>query len=125
MKFRIRLFIFIAFLSSCTFANDLLRDKVESLNSQSVELLGLSLLELSKLHSLPPGGLFMPLDILEGNGDLEILERLEEKGYLTVEELSDNLRKINSDIPFSKTDRHILLSSKGRELLEILQQTSI
>lgn len=125
MKFKISSIIFIILFSSCSFADQLLQDKVDSLNSQSIELLGISLYELSKLHDLSPGGHFVPLEVLEGNGDLKILESLEEKGYLTIEEMGEKHQRMLGDIPFNKTDRYIALSEKGRVLFEILQQTSI
>jgi len=105
MKFRFRLFILFLLFSSCSFGDELLRNKVDTLNSHSVELLGLSLRELSKLQGIRPGGHFVPLEILEGDGDFEILKNLE--------------------IPFDKTDRHILLTPKGVELLNVLRRTSI
>jgi len=126
MKFRLRVFIGIALISSCSFGNGVLRDKVETLNTHSIELLGLSILELTKLHTLSAGEYFLPLEVLEGNGDLEILEKLEQKGYLTIEVVDDRIKKmIGYEFPLNKTDRRIKLSSKGRELLDVLLQASI
>jgi len=125
MKSRSRLFIFILLLSSCSFANEKLRNKIDTLNSHSVELLGLSLSELSKLHGLSSGDHFVPLEALEGDGDLKILEGLEEKGYLTIEVMTEKYKKMLGGIPFNQTDRHIFLSPKGRELVGLLQKTSI
>jgi len=126
MKFRLRVFIGIALISSCSFGNGVLRDKVETLNTHSIELLGLSILELTKLHTLSAGEHFLPLEVLERNSDLEILKKLEQKGYLTIEVVDDRIKKmIGYEFPLNKTDRRIKLSSKGRELLDVLQQASI
>jgi len=125
MKFRFRLFILFLLFSSCSFGDELLRNKVDTLNSHSVELLGLSLRELSKLQGIRPGGHFVPLEILEGDGDFEILKNLEQKGYLSIEEMTEKHRKMLGDIPFDKTDRHILVTPKGVELLNVLRRTSI
>jgi len=126
MKFRLRLIIVIALFSSCTFGNNLLREKVETLNSHSIELLGLSILEVTKLSNLSSSGNFAPLEALEGNGDMQILEGLEKKGYLSIEVMNERLQKmIGYDIPLDKNYRHITLSSKGRDLLEAIGTTSI
>ena len=126
MKFRLIVFIGIVLISSCSCGNEVLRYKVETLNTHSIELLGLSILELTKLHTLSAGEYFLPLEVLEGNGDLEILEKLEQKGYLTIEVVDDRIKKmIGYEFPLNKTDRRIKLSSKGRELLDVLLQASI
>ena len=120
MKFRFKLFILFLLFSSCSFGDEVLRDKVDTLNSHSIELLGLSLAELSKLQGMRPGGHFTPLEILESDGDLEILKSLEQKGYLSIEEMTEKHRKMLGDIPFDETDRHIFLTPKGTELLNVL-----
>ena len=114
MKLKIVLFLFLSVLSCSSYGKESFQDKADTLNSNSIELFDLSILELAKLIELPRRGYFVSLYALD---DLELLESLEKKGYINIDEINEQAKKRLGDIPFNHTDRHIYLTSKGKKIV--------
>ena len=117
MKLKLVLFLFLSVLSYSSYGEESLQDKADTLNSSSIELFDLSVLELAKLIELPRGGYFVPVDALGGRDDLELLESIEKKGYINIDEINEQAKKRLGDIPFNSTDRHIYLTPKGKKIV--------